>query len=172
MIGAMFVGLILILCLAYFIFVKAWKQDVMALKIIGFVLVGLLLLTALCAPVCMMVRCRNGGCKGGSCNTTKKFMIRDGQFPGQPNMMYFHNKGMSGECPMMDDSRMDVTITTDGKANPEIKSGTMTVKPFDMPLWQNAVNMMKGNDSNIKAFVDKVKAEPELLKKLKDALNK
>ena len=170
----MFFGLILILCLAYFIFIKAWKQDVMALKIIGFVLVGLLLLTALCAPVCMMMgKCRKGGndcCSGDNFN--KKFTIRTNDGPGGPNMMYFGGKAMPGECPMMGDEKMNVTITTDEKVTPELKSGTVTIKPFDMPLWQNAVNMMKGNDSNIKAFVDKVKAEPELLKKLKDALNK
>ena len=171
MIGAMFFGLILVLCLAYFIFIKAWKQEVIALKIVGFVLVGLLILTVLCAPVCMMM-CRNKGgmaCCDGNGTFNKKILVR-GAGVGGPNMMWFN--GNAGECPVMTDGKADVLITTDGKAAPELKSGDKTTTTFQMPIWERAVDLMKGNDANIKAFADKVKANPDLLGKLKDALAK
>lgn len=191
MIGGMFIGLILVLCLAYFIFIKAWKQEVAAFKIIGFVLVGLLILTVLCAPVCMMMggKCRdnNKGC-GGSMDcgmgNGRKVTIRSGQGQGccgigGPNMMWFNGNGpQAGGCPMMGgNEKVDVIITNpNDKANPQAgtntKPGDKVTTAFEMPIWQNAVNFMKGNDANIKTFADKVKADPELLKKLKDALNK
>lgn len=173
MIGAMFFGLILVLCLAYFIFIKAWKQEVVAFKIIGFVLVGLLILTVLCAPVCMMMHGKKGmgmDCCDGNGNFNKKMLIR-GAGAGGPNMMWFNGNATPGGCPMMNDEKVDVVITTDDKALPA-KPGEKITTTFEMPIWERAVDMMKGNDANIKTFVDKVKANPDLLKKLKDALAK
>lgn len=175
MIGAMFFGLILVLCLAYFIFIKAWKQEVVAFKIIGFVLVGLLLLTVLCAPVCMMMHRNKGmGCCDGNGNGTfnKKVLIRGAGGPGGANMFYLNGNPMPGGCPMANDEKMNVVITTDEKNLPEMKPGEKVTTAFEMPIWQRAVDMMKGNDANIKSFVDKVKTNPDLLKKLKDALAK
>lgn len=196
MIGTMFIGLILILCLAYFIFVKAWKQEVVAFKIIGFVLVGLLVLTVLCAPVCMMMgKGRNVG--DGCCSVGvgfgcgqgngRKVTIRSGQESGccggfgGPNMMWFNgNVPQAGGCPALNNGRTDITIGNPNSNNTKVptspsttvKPGESTTNTFEMPIWQRTVEFMKGNDANIKTFVDKVKTDPDLLKKLKDALNK
>lgn len=174
MIGAMFFGLVLVLCLAYFIFIKAWKQEVVAFKIIGFVLVGLLVLSVLCAPICMMMgKCRTGnkGCDMGRCGGIgKKVCIMGEMPPGGPNMMW-QQGGMPGGCPMMG-GMTNAMPTTPAK---EVKPGekmTESAPAFEMPIWQRAVELMKGNDGNIKSFADKVKADADLLKKLKDALNK
>jgi hypothetical protein len=90
--------------------------------------------------------------------------------PGGPDMMYFRDFGPGG-CPMMG-GMADFTIAAPTTPATEAKPGEMVVKPFEMPIWQRAVEMMSGNDANIKSFTDKVKANPDLLKKLKDALNK
>lgn len=201
MIGGMFIGLILVLCLAYFIFIKAWKQEIVAFKIIGFVLVGLLILTVLCAPVCMMMggRCGNNnkGCVGSmdcGMGNGRKVTIRTGQESGccgigGPNMMWFNGNGpQAGGCPMMDNGRVDITVTNPNgtgmnppttstdKNNPQAgtstKPGDKVTTTFEMPIWQRTVEFLKGNDANIKTFVDKVKTDPDLLKKLKDALSK
>lgn len=174
MIGAMFFGLILVLCLAYFIFIKAWKQEVVAFKVIGFVLAGLLVLSVLCAPVCMMMgKCKTGskGCDMGGCGGFGKKEIFRCEMPaGGPNMMW-HQSGMPGGCPMMGGQK-DVIISTTTTPAMDAKPGEKVTTTFEMPIWQRAVELMKGNDGNIKSFADKVKADADLLKKLKDALNK
>jgi hypothetical protein len=170
MIGAMFFGLVLVLCLAYFIFIKAWKQENVAFKVIGFVLVGLLILSVLCAPVCMLMSKNGmGGCCPGG-NFNKKVLFRGEMPPGGPNMMWFKGN-MPGGCPMMG-GQADFLIKTDEKVVTEGKPGEVVTKGFEMPIWQRAVELMDGNDANIKSFTDKVKANPDLLKKLKDALAK
>ncbi|NTU61671.1 MAG: hypothetical protein HGA95_05060, partial [Caldiserica bacterium] len=117
-----------------------------------------------------------GGAMDCGMGNTRSFSIRTGEGPGccgGPNgMMMFNGQGpAAGVCPMMGDDKVDVIIT-----NPEdvtkSKPSEKVTTTFEMPIWQRTVEFMKGNDANIKTFVDKVKADPELLKKLKEALNK
>lgn len=172
--GVMFVGIILLLAVAYLIYIKAVKQENMAMKVIGFIIAGLLLCAVVFGP--MYVGFMHGNNGGG--------MMSGGMMGGAPGGMM---SGMMGgapgassggmSCPMMSGGGM-AGMGSGQKMDPNMISIQGTVMNgkngamLKIPMIDNMRDEMMKSDFFIEQFAKSAVEKPDFVAKLKAQIAK
>ena len=171
-IGGMILGAVLILALAWFIFIFAGKQEKNSVKVIGYIITALLVAVVVFGPVV-------GGYMHGSGSGMGGGMMSGGMMSGGMSMGGSSGGGMmSGgmSCPMMSGgmSGMGTTKKTDTNMIPmqgmimNGKDGAM----LKVPMIDNMRDEMMQSDFFIEAFAKSAMEKPEFLAKLKAQIAK
>lgn len=176
-IGAMVLGGLIILALAWFIFLKAGKLENQTMKVIGFVIAGLLVLVIVAGPWFAMGRMNGGSGMGGmSCPMMSGGGMSGGMGGG---MMGGMGGGGSGgmSCPMMSSGGMGA-MGSGQKMDPNMipiqgtimngKNGAMVSYPMIDGMRDN---LMK-SDFFVSEFAKSVVSKPDFYAKLKAQLEK
>ncbi len=178
-IGAMVLGGLLILALAWFIFIKASKLENLTMRVIGFVIAGLLALVVIAGPwFAMGARYGGGAGIGGGMGGMSSPMMSGGGMAG--GMMGGSSGGaMSGgmSCPMMSSGGMGA-MDPGQKMDPNMisiqgnimngKNGAMVSYPMIDGMRDN---LMK-SDFFVQEFAKSVVSKPDFYAKLKAQLEK
>lgn len=181
-IGAMVLGGLLILALAWFIFIKASKLENLTMRVIGFVIAGLLALVIIAGPWFAMGARYGGGAGigGGMGGMSSPMMSGGGMAGGMMGGMGGSSGGaMSGgmSCPMMSSGGMGA-MGSGQKMDPNMipiqgtimngKNGAMVSYPMIDGMRDN---LMK-SDFFVQEFAKSVVSKPDFYAKLKAQLEK
>jgi hypothetical protein len=167
-IGGMVLGVVLVLALAWFIFIYAGKQENQSMKVIGYIIVALLVAVVIFGP---MAAGYFHGFGGGAGASEKKCSMMSGGSGG--GMM---SGGMS--CPMMSGAaggghsgaaaaEDPNAIQLHGIISNDKKGATLRVPMID----KMRDDMMK-SDFFVEAFAKSAMEKPEFLAKLKAQITK
>lgn len=182
-IGAMVLGGLLILALAWFIFLKAGKLENQTMKVIGLVIAGLLVLVIIAGPWFAMGRMNGGsGMGGGMGGMSCPMMSGGGMSGGMGGGMMGGMGGGSGgmSCPMMSSGgmggmgamgsvqKMDQNMIPIQGTVMNGKNGAMVSYPMIDGMRDN---LMK-SDFFVSEFAKSVVSKPDFHAKLKAQLEK
>lgn len=174
-IGGMILGAVLIMALAWFIFIFAGKQERQSVKVVGYIIVGLLVAVVMFGPMLgsHMSKGKMGG-GGMSCP-----MMSGGGMGGMKMGGSGSGGMMSGgmSCPMMSGGGMggmDMSKNMDKDMIPlqgmimNGKHGAM----LKVPMIDNMRDEMMKSDFFVEAFAKSAMEKPEFLAKLKAQIAK
>lgn len=165
-IGGMVLGAVLILALAWFMFIYAGKQENQSMKVLGYIIVALLVAVVIFGPMAAGFMSGKGGSGGKSCP-----MMSGGGMGGSGGAMM--SGGMS--CPMMSGGHTPAAPAADdpnaiqlhGVITNDKKGATLKVPMID----KMRDDMMK-SDFFVEAFAKSAMEKPEFLAKLKAQITK
>lgn len=178
-IGGMILGAVLILALAWFIFIFAGKQERQSVKVIGYIIVGLLVAVVVFGPMLGSHVMNKGGMGGGmSCP-----MMSGGGMGGMSGGMKMGGSSSGGmmsggmSCPMMSGGGMG-GMSMPANTNKDMipmqgmimngKDGAM----LKVPMIDNMRDEMMKSDFFVEAFAKSAMEKPEFLAKLKAQIAK